>query len=80
MTEWRPISTLPKSKEYYVFLAYFGTAKKMFGSRKMALAYAADENNKDFKDPIEEGYFFHKPTHWMPLPNPPEPKDEETSK
>jgi len=74
---WQPISTLPKTEDYYPFLGFFGNAKKMHGSRKIAVAYAADGQNLKFKDAVEYGYFYTNPTHWMPLPPEPTVEDKE---
>ena len=62
MSEWQPIETAPDSGCFIVI-----TSKNDRGGHKVALAYRA--KNGTIRN--ETGSREYKPTHWMPLPDPP---------
>ena len=61
MSDWKPIATAPKS------------AKRILVYNPMVGVYSS--NLEDGEYPLRfwdyEGIWFPKPTHWMPLPEPP---------
>lgn len=76
MSEWQPIETAPKD----------GTVVIILHGNLMAIAFADPENEGVWT--LDDGHDYRpacrreltKPTHWMPLPSPPEtrPNDEES--
>lgn len=65
MSEWQSIETAPRDGSH--FLAYdpeHGRVVLLFGER-------ADDGTDLWEDTVQEYWPFYKPTHWMPLPEPP---------
>lgn len=69
MSEWKPISTIPKDTKVLIFDKYDGS----FIGWKMNDFYYADtqqlsiDGDGIFSHDADEKYL----THWMPLPEPP---------
>jgi hypothetical protein len=80
MSEWRPIETAPKDKSV---LVAGGTVHYHDDScfpyegplENVAIAYFRSSYNVWVGDQLEghDNYIEHRPTHWMPLPEPPTP-------
>lgn len=72
---WEPIETAPKD----------GTSILVYEETEWPEIFVAYHKNdswgwtKEGNFGEDGDYFNHSPSHWMPLPNPPEPKDEKTS-
>lgn len=65
MSEWQPIETAPNDgQEVLVFDPNWGTAAVAFREEATGFPWAI-VGGKDDSRPLE-------PTHWMPLPAPPE--------
>lgn len=60
MSEWQPIETAPNNK---AILIYYDD-----GNTELV---SADDNDYSWRAYTVKEYFCTKPTHWMPLPNPP---------
>jgi hypothetical protein len=61
MSEWQPIETAPKDGRFLVFLSdgAVEVAKRIPNSKTMVIGGAFSFDRSE------------KPTHWMPLPEPP---------
>lgn len=62
--KWRPIDTAPKDGTE--ILAYWS------GSGTMRVLYYADQESELGMRWADENDYWSSPTHWTPLPNPPE--------
>lgn len=61
MSEWQPIETAPEGEEILVYAPIDGVVSSIykFGAwQKLIMVYGGSKTNE--------------PTHWMPLPEPPE--------
>lgn len=67
MSEWQPIETAPKKLAWNEYI--LGSD----GSRSFAMEWVEDDNCwADVWDRIDGEYHERFPTHWMPLPDPPQ--------
>ena len=73
MTNWQPIETAPKDGEQIV-LAKYGWVYPQTGGKKFVLWWLCDghwsSRFENWNDGIEPSGLAG-PTHWMPLPEPP---------
>jgi hypothetical protein len=74
MSEWQPIETAPKDKYILLYCSRFGIIRGKWSDEQYAKTprpyWRHDKTDlygiRDTRD--------DQPTHWMPLPNPPEAK------
>ena len=90
MTDWQPIETAPKDEWILVYQAHGQHGGMVFtGGHCYVVKWAYgnefwyDKSSnileiQDMKDHATT-YFTCVPTHWMPLPEPPEPNKEEAA-
>ncbi|HVM91364.1 MAG TPA: DUF551 domain-containing protein [Terriglobales bacterium] len=73
MTEWKPISTAPKDGSEV--LLYIGAPWSKIEKARWYAPWSNWQCGVIPSDPVREEYFgigSSVPTHWMPLPSPPE--------
>lgn len=64
MSDWRDIETAPKDGSYIIACA------NMYGKKEYP--YFMEVVSWNGSDWSTDGYPIYLPTHWMPLPKPPE--------
>jgi hypothetical protein len=72
MSEWRPIETCPQDGLFLVYQD--GAMRLMYRSRGewQATAVAVDQWGASIADIKVRETGVYEPTHWMPLPGPPD--------
>lgn len=69
--QWRDISTAPDGEDVLLCLPRYGVRRHSFP--EMAVGQQVDgEWYSDTPQDRKPEYRLHNPTHWMPLPSPPE--------
>lgn len=81
MSEWQPIETAPKD-DTFVLLATPTSRVALYGFWDGKQYNFCDE--PEWSEAMQEDYFLMNswregrgPTHWMPLPSPPQEKNDE---
>jgi hypothetical protein len=77
MAEWQPIETAPKDKRSILVAGgTFETSNSMAGAYPftgpMIASYADNGEWRGENCGGHDEFYYIRPTHWMPLPNPPE--------
>jgi len=69
MSEWKPIETAPKDTSVllYTFFGLIYCGRERYGN-------LGEPNQREFMWRCDSSGRYANPTHWMPLPAPPEAK------
>jgi len=71
---WQPISTLPKTRGRFLVCEKRGNRKPVYDFGAWCLSREAGKRNWEYEE-FETDNFIN-PTHWRPLPQPPQQKEE----
>jgi hypothetical protein len=82
MVDWQPIATAPKGRRVLLYLPNenIGVGNWYCQTGEYHDDYAALEPQPFWRiDSDERGTYSraHQPTHWMPLPDPPTPREDQ---
>lgn len=74
MSEWLQIESAPKGDDKTCVLLWDGSAALVGYWLRLAGGWVMSDGDGSFiSDDRGDAYYIHRPTHWMPLPNPPSP-------